>query len=324
MLTLMIPTVASRGELFRRCLCHLQEIHYFGPIIVSDHSVESEQLVVASIIGEFSALNIKLIIHSQSLHFVERLLDCAEQAATPYIMLHADDDFFFPDAAVDCLLHLEKNPQMPAARGRMVFFDLSQGNRFNLSTHDGRQRCEEDNSTRVIKHLENFFATLYAVHRRESFIDAYTKTMQFTKNVIFWQYLASCLTVNLGPVVTLDSLHYARFNNAQGWRAQLINNRDTEHWPYLYLNPQFSTYFGEFMQGIKTHCGFSASNEEAFENAFLALLKRSMGVRVAEGTDPGDLQIMQRIQTENSPDYRKMAHIQKLFAHSFDTVAASL
>src|SRR5262245_60438455 len=95
LVTLIVPTVHHRAALFARTLRYLEAIGWRSPVVVSDHSPQPHAGVIADAARRCS-LELRLLRHPPEMHFLERLADCARQAATPYVHLHADDDFVVP------------------------------------------------------------------------------------------------------------------------------------------------------------------------------------------------------------------------------------
>src|SRR6185369_10544770 len=96
LVTLIVPTVHSRAALYARTLRYLDAVGWRGPILVSDRSPAAQAAAIAEATRRHPALDLKLLQHAPDLHFLSRLADCARQAATPYVHLHADDDFIVP------------------------------------------------------------------------------------------------------------------------------------------------------------------------------------------------------------------------------------
>ena len=115
--TLIIPTVYNRDRLFARTLRYLSESGFRCPIIVSDHSPAEHIGAVAAIAQRHGALNLKLLHHSPKLHFLERLTSCAAEAATPYVHLHADDDFVLRPMLARLVQEMDGKPDCAAAMG---------------------------------------------------------------------------------------------------------------------------------------------------------------------------------------------------------------
>jgi len=319
-LSLILPSVAGRGALFERALRHLAACKVRWPVLVTDHSAPERAGELAAIAARYPQLDLKILRHAPEAHFLERLVNCARAAGTQYVALHADDDFMFPAGAEACIEYLDAHPDYAACKGRMAAFsvakpppgvsewaELGTEAQGQAVTHIGRTRAEDDLAARLLNHVANFNPTLYAVHRREVFIDAYGRAREINENVIFWQYLASCLTLSRGKLRTLDEPYYLRLDNATGWRSQLIARRDPSHWPFLALAPDFSAQLAQFRSTLAELLlapGNAALEREALlDEACIWLLRRAL---CGSGRDPiedYEKTFISRLHTEGSAEH---------------------
>ncbi len=240
------------------------------PIVVTDHSGPADQAALATIAAQFKELDLRILRHEPEAHFLDRIVDCARAVDTDYVVLHADDDFMLPQAMERSIDFLDRSPEYVACKGRMAAFHAAASGSVMVNPHEGRSRDEDDPTTRVLRHLASFSPTLYAIHRREAFADTYAAALRGTENVIFWQYLASCLTVLHGKIKTLEEPYYLRLDNDQGWRSQLVGTRDKTHWPYLLLAEDFSGQLARFIDVLSAAMPPSAApgeRREAIEDA---------------------------------------------------------
>lgn len=280
-LTLIIPSVASRAALFERALEVLSKTQVKWKILVTDHSEDSKSGVLAAIAERFPALNIEFIYHAPDAHFVERITDCAAQATTAYVALHADDDFLITTATESCIDRLESDAACAAVKGQIAFFIVNKEAKITGDLQDGYPRFEDDRAARTLNHVASFSPTLYAVHRREVFVSAYRTALAQNPNVIFWQYLGSAWTVAAGHVAVINELFYIREFNPIGWRAKLVDGKDPTHWPYLVTAPDFSSQLATFRQHLAEGLAGDVSQLQALEmaatDACLYLVSRAMG-----------------------------------------------
>jgi len=306
--TLLVPTVASRADLFRRVLIHFEFYQYTGPIVVSDHSAVDDRHILAKVAADFPTLNLTIRHHDPDLPFLERLADCADSVATPYTALHADDDFMHFGALASCTDFLDANPDYVACKGRMAFFRIK-NNDLKVNGHRGRTRDEANVFTRLTRHLGSFTATLYAVHRREQFIESCRRTLAVTQNVIFWQYLSSCITIVQGKLKTLNELFYLRQQNTTGWQQSLINDRDPEHWPYLVTSPDFSRYMNEFRLGLLAVLAEKAGSQPngfatSYEDALVWLVRHGIAKQQMEAPEKQEEALYERFADASTPEAR--------------------
>ena len=114
---LIIPTVHTRIQSFSRTLAYLAQCRYGDPIVVSDHSPPERAAPVADALRRHPELDITLVQHPPDLHFLKRLADCAAKVDTPYVHLHADDDFILPSTLALLVKAMERDPGCAAATG---------------------------------------------------------------------------------------------------------------------------------------------------------------------------------------------------------------
>jgi glycosyltransferase domain-containing protein len=276
-LSIIVPSVADRARFFDTALGHFATCAVRWPIVVSDHSATEQASVLAGVAARHPGLDLRMLRHPPAMHFLERLAACAEAAQTDYVVLHADDDFMIPAAMESCIAFLDANPDFAACMGRMAWFRAAALDKTQVNTIDGRTRAEEDAAERLINHVANFNPTLYAIHRREVFVESCVRTLDFTRNVIFWQYLQSCIAVLRGKLKTLDGLYYLRLHNDVGWRAQLIARRDSSHWPHIAVSPEFSAELGRFKNGLHALLGGAEPDRSArIDDACIWLIRRGL------------------------------------------------
>lgn len=235
--TLIVPTVHTRHELFARTLRYLAVCRLPHPVMVSDHSPEAHGNVVKAIVAQHPGLNLKLIRHPPEMHFLERLIDCARQSDTPYVHLHADDDFVIPETLQKLIQLMDAQPACAASMGLNVNVSLSTS---KFSPIDKLSIDHAKPERRLIAQLENYSSVLYALRRREEFIRSLHFAVARCPDVQFWQYLESCAAVLEGGIHVIDDLHYVRQTHAKKWSSALVREKSKDHFPYLITNPEFS------------------------------------------------------------------------------------
>jgi glycosyltransferase domain-containing protein len=305
--TLIIPSVHSRAALLDRALSHLEAQQFRGEVIVSDHSPAGQTSVLREVLARHRALRVLALEHDPAWHFLQRLTDCAEAAQSDYVAVHADDDFMFVDALDECAGFLEHHADFAAAKGRMLFFSLQPDKPPALGQHEGYPRTEDDVAQRVLRHVANFNATLYAVHRRAQFIESHGAALARTANVIFWQYLASCLTLVQGKLHVAEAPYYFRQDNPTGWRSTLVRERAREHWPMLILAPEFPALLGAFAAGLRealaaAHVRIDAALERQLDDAYLWLIRRALCGVVKNESAEQDKAFLQRVASAGTPE----------------------
>jgi glycosyltransferase domain-containing protein len=307
--TLIVPSVHSRAALLDRALKHLEAQRFPGEIVISDHSPRDRLDALREVVARHGALRVLVLEHDPAWHFLERLTDCADACDSDYVAVHADDDFMFVEAMAECTGFLDTHPDYAAAKGRMLFFKPPSN---ALSKHEGFSRAEPDPAKRLIRHLANFNATLYAVHRRTQFIEAYRTALSHTTNVVFWQYLASCITLLQGKLQVLERAYYYRLDNEGGWRSALVRERSREHWPMLILAPELPRLLGEFTQGIGTALSragvpIDAELERMLEEAYVWLIRRGLCGMLETESAAADSAFIRRAAAPGTEAHRLLA-----------------
>lgn len=310
-LSIIVPSVAGRARFFDTALRHFATCAVRWPILVSDHSAAEHESVLSSVAARYPSLDLRLLRHPPSMHFLERLARCTEAAQTDYVVFHADDDFMLPAAMESCIDFLDANPDFAACQGRMVWFRIAALDEVRINRTSGRTHAEDDAADRLIKHVANFTPTLYAIHRREVFVESCVRTLDFTQNVIFWQYLGSCISMLRGKLKTLDGLYYLRLDNAMGWRAELIGRRDPSHWPYIAVSPEFSAELGRFKNGLHALLAGSGENRDLsprIDDACLSLIRRGLCDMTKDPIDTREAGFLARLQTPGSEEHELLRY----------------
>jgi glycosyltransferase domain-containing protein len=273
--TLLIPTVHHRAALYARTLRYLEDSGYRGPIVVSDHSPPAEAGVIAAVSDRQRGLDLKLLRHDPQQHFLLRLADCAKAAQTPYVHLHADDDFLVLPVLARLAAELERIPGCVAAMG--LNLHLWPETR-QLSVLPKTPNLHASPFERLIAQLESYSSVLYALRRREEMIGCFTVAVQHCPDVQFWQYLESCLAAIRGAVAVIDDLHYLRGVHAQKWSSTLVEQRSRDHFPYLALSPEFHARVAAFRAALVAACEASSVpvSYERLDAALLHLLSRGL------------------------------------------------
>jgi glycosyltransferase domain-containing protein len=274
--TLIIPTVHYRATLFTRTLRYLQSAGFKSQIIVSDHSPAECSGIISDIIRQTDGLDATLLVHPAKMHFLERLADCAHRAVTPYVHLHADDDFLIRPTLLSLIGKMDADPRCAAAMGVNIHVVFAPPDVKPIPKVGLDQPKPFD---RLIAQLENYSSALYALRRRGEFINSMTFTVSRCPDVQFWQYLESCMTAIEGPFSFVDELHYVRERHLGKWSHQLVEERSPDHFPYLILSPHFHQRVEAFRQALAEACAERdiAFEQSAIENGIIHLLFRGFG-----------------------------------------------
>jgi glycosyltransferase domain-containing protein len=281
----VIPTYEGTPFL-RRTLEYLRHVSFMGEILIADDSSGGDREFALSSADRYPELSIQVHDHPHRTRFLDKLVRSLAKSDAKYVLLCGQDDFLVPDAVENLLRLLEERPDCSAARGKVARFRLARQTRedgsakgkVEFSRHAMLAYEEGSAAERVLSHIRAYTSTLYSVHRREHLIESFRTTEASTKNVIFFQYLSSCITASLGKIAATDDLFMIRQAHARSWAASLVN--DYEHWPLLLASPDYSRFYGEFRQAILglLHAGDAAEGKrlgEEIDRAFVELVRVS-------------------------------------------------
>ncbi|MGE5537102.1 MAG: TIGR00180 family glycosyltransferase [Gemmatimonas sp.] len=274
--TVIIPTVHHRAHLFARALRHLSQSGFTCPILVTDHSPAPERAAVAEAVRSVPGLDVTVVHHAPELHFLERLTDCAARARTPYVHLHADDDFLVRAALERLVATLDDAPDAAAAMGlnlhvTFVSRDVSLAPKLAIAARTPFER--------LVAQLESYSSVLYALRRRDEFVASLSYAVARCPDVQFWQYLESCMAALAGRIATIDELHYVREVHTGKWSATLVRERSCDHFPYLLLSPEFGPRVAAFRAALLDACAERniARDQSAIDAGLIHLLYRGIG-----------------------------------------------
>ena len=307
-LTVIMPSAASRVGLARRALRSLEAANVAWPIIIGDFSGPTERLALRALAKQFRSLDITLVEQLPHQHMLERIADCADQAQTPYALVHADDDFLVASAAERCVDVLLGNPGLAAVKGQISFCSINDKSALVANINEGHSCDAHKAYARVLRQVAAFSPTFHALHRTEVLADVSRKALAMGDNVVFWQYLASVWTVAAGAMVAIDDLFYIRDDNPSGTRAHLIDSKDLSHWPYLVVASDFSAQLAKF-NGIVTDILSTAKVdphevELSVREVSMWLVRRGLGGPAPEPKSPAEQRLKQALAKPGSLEHR--------------------
>ncbi len=314
--SLIIPTYEGTPFL-RRCLDHLKSVEYPGHIVLADDSSGAHREFVASCASRYPELWIDLHPYEHGTRFLDKLCRSLDRIGARLVMLCGQDDFVIPAALERVARALDADAGLACARGRVARFRIHRKDRATGEDRVGieflqhpMRACREAHAVdRVLAHLRSYSSTLYSIHRRAQLIDSFRRTEAATRNVVFMQYLSSCITAAQGRVECIDTLFLARQAHAASWAAQLMG--DSEHWPLLVASPQFSAYYREFrgalLELLGGEPGAGERLGERLDEAFVELVK--LGLCRIGGSDPEEAAFYARLTTQGTDEQREAGAI---------------
>src|SRR5262245_39924829 len=118
--TLIIPSVYHRARFIDRVMYYLSDSGLQCPIVLSVNSPREHTGVINDIVKRQRGLDVTLLVHPTGMHFLKRLSDCATVAQTPFVHLHADDDFAVRPTFNLLIAEMQRRPELAAAMGLNV------------------------------------------------------------------------------------------------------------------------------------------------------------------------------------------------------------
>jgi glycosyltransferase domain-containing protein len=311
--SLVIPTYEGTPFL-RRCLEHLKSVQYPGHVVLADDSSGRHREFVESCAARYPELRIDLHPYAHGTRFFDKLCHSLDRIRARFVMLCGQDDFVVPAAVERVLQALDADAGLACARGRVGRFrirrkeDAASADKVAIEflQHPMRAYREPRAVDRVLAHIRAYSSTLYSVHRRPHLLESFRRTEAATKNVIFMQYLSSCITAAQGRIECLDVLFLARQAHAASWAARL--SHESEHWPLLVASPKFSAYYQEFrgalLELLRDEPDAGEGLRDRIDEAFVDLAR--LGLCRVAADDPEDAAFYARLKTAGTAERREV------------------
>jgi glycosyltransferase domain-containing protein len=300
--SVVIPTFEGTPFL-ERTLDYFRDLAFKGRIVLADNSSGEHREFVAACEGKYPELRLEILAYPENIRFLDKMIAALEKIDSRFVLLHAHDDFLVPAGV---------------ARGRIAMFALARNPNdasgqvaVSLLPHPMRGYEQPDAVERLLAHIERYASTFYSVHRRESLLESFRLTQRATQNVIFFQYLSSCIAAVQGKIRCLDQLFYVRQGHADSWSGRLKQG-DYEHWPMLITSPDFSRYYQEFRTALArlveiTNGVPAAVLGPRIDVAALGLFQRGYCGR--EMDNPDEARFIQRLHDAGSDEHRVLTSI---------------
>ena len=313
--SLVIPTYEGTPFL-RRCLEYLQSVAFRGRVVLADDSSGEHRAFVESSAASYPGLWLDVHRFDHGTPFLDKLRRSLDQLPSRFVMLCGQDDLIVPEGVERVVQSLNADAGLSCARGRVARFQLKRkagatsgggADRVTIEFQQYPMRAYGDARAvdRVLAHVRSYSSALYSVHRRSLLIESFRRTQIATQNVIFMQYLSSCITAAQGRIACVDAVFLARQAHAASWAARLQG--DNEHWPLLVASPNFSAYYQEFRNAVLDLLrGEPGADEELggrIDDAFVHLVKLGL-CRLVNVLDPEDEAFFARLKTKGTGEYR--------------------
>ena len=213
MITLLIPTM-NRSDFLIRLLRYYGDLDFQGYICIGDSSnpvhVERTKRAIEMFQGRLKIIY-RQYPHLNVIRCVQQLLDFV---STPYAAMVPDDDFLVPTALEQCALFLDGHPDYNAAHGVAALISLQCRGAYGQVAGAGHYRQPviegETASQRLLDYLSNYSASLFSVHRVESWREMVRDVSLLADRALGEELLPGCLSIIQGKVKELDCLSLVR------------------------------------------------------------------------------------------------------------------
>jgi glycosyltransferase domain-containing protein len=324
---LIIPTYQGM-PFVRRLLEFLEAERYPGYIVLSDNSSGEHRRFIESCPQRYAGLWLGVQGYDFNIGFLDKLARTMEQLEARNVMICGQDDYVVTTTLEKLLGLIEADQGLACVRGRVARFLLrpvekggpQPAAKVHLNNYSMLPYEDPDPVKRVLQHMRAYTSTLYSLHRRTQLLECFRFTDAATRNIVFWQYLSSCVTVALGRVACVDEMFLARQIHARSWSA---TSNDNEHWPLLVTSPNYSAYYLGFRNALvdflTTRVGSSDNGSlgAAIDHAFLELLKRTFCS--TSQSDPANKAFFARLQTAGTAEEKLMTRITRFTLPYRDT-----
>jgi glycosyltransferase domain-containing protein len=222
MLTAVLHT-QNRPDFVYRAIKYYSD-KFAHRLIVSDASTERN---FEELKRKLSTIDIGFpieIVHNDAkTPFFKRLAEALERVSTPYLLLMADDDFYFqswPQTAID---YLDRNPECGVVYGHTMHFEIdgyaASGNAKNFCwsvPNPVARWMEHDSAVERLAELgKGPWTTMgwYAVQRAEIFRKFLSQTMTAGFDLDNGERFLNIVQPIYGKLVMLDTIYLARQTN---------------------------------------------------------------------------------------------------------------
>ncbi len=245
-----------------------------------EHAVDSLQ-------GSLSAVHLSL----PGLNETEAIHRALDHVAEPYAVFVWDDDFLIPSGLIRSAEFLDSRPDYSSAHGVAVIASMasrSGGDEHLEYIRPYRQRCVEEVGVaeRLCRFLEDYFVTLFSVHRTEDFREIMRRGND-VKATGMRELLESTLSIVMGKAGFVDTLFLVRVDHAGRYLLPDVFDRVTSaDWPSAY--DAFRRHMSDVLR--ERHGIGAAEADELVKKAYWRHLAKNLSrrwhLRYATGGGP--------------------------------------
>lgn len=225
-------------------------------MLITDGSTEENLAAIKARLARIEVqFPLELVHHPVETPFLQRMDEVLRTVSTPYVLLMADDDFYFESWADAGIAHLQKHPSCGVVYGHTLHFEVSGGyvaqgeiDKFYFSVPNPVARWLEHESP--LERLREFgkgpFTTVgwYALQRTEILKSVIEKTRaarfdllldksESLGDLYMLERLYNLLQPIYGQVAMLDTVYLARQTDPLVYRAPNSYERSKRAMPRL-------------------------------------------------------------------------------------------
>lgn len=234
---IFIPT-HNRTEYLKRILTYYNSYKKEFNVTIADSSSKESKEINKKIIPLFKNLKIEHLADyptdiNPHIKFAKMIQNYTEK----YCVFCADDDFVSPNGIVKSMNFLEENKDFICAHGDYFSFDKNNNHFYWKKIYPGLSSITYTNPIdRLIKHIEDYYQVLYAVHRTEERIEIYKELLKSKADPMqFGEILPDQVSILYGKMKKLDELYMVRQNDSR-----------VAYWPSLLEYMEKGLYKKEF------------------------------------------------------------------------------
>lgn len=151
--------------------------------------------------------------HCPSQAYAKKIKFALNLVTTPYVMLHAEDDFYIPDSIRKCLNFLDKNKEYSSCQGMFTSFCIKENRiKHKISYYFSFRRNVNESlpTNRIISLTNTYFQLFYAIHRTNSLIETFKFAEKKITNLFAIEILIGFSSLIQGKHKVLDDFYGCR------------------------------------------------------------------------------------------------------------------
>lgn len=206
--TVILPT-CDRPDRLRRVLRYYRATGCRAPLMVLDSSREPDRAAREAL--DAIETPVSLTRFDPQTPPLAKIREGLRQAATPYAVLWADDDFLVPGALEEGVRILAREPGISAVHGTSALFRARDGALQWVAPYPQRAILNETGSARLLNHLGRYTVTFYSLQRTGTLREQFDRVVGLGLDWHTWGEIAlGALAVIQGKAHLMSRLYMAR------------------------------------------------------------------------------------------------------------------